>query len=61
MFGTGATEVKAEGWSRTYGLYLPDQITLFLRKICLLHGRSAARETHDLEMFVWHETALEGR
>src|SRR5262245_33035407 len=25
MFGTGATETKAEGWARTYGLYLAEQ------------------------------------
>ena len=29
MFGTSASETKAEGWSRTYGLYLPDQMTPF--------------------------------
>src|SRR5262245_21595123 len=29
MFGTAAVETKVEGWSRTYGLFLPDQKTEF--------------------------------
>jgi PAS domain-containing protein len=26
MFGAGAIETRAEGWSRTYGLFLPDSV-----------------------------------
>ncbi|MBV9276384.1 MAG: PAS domain-containing protein, partial [Verrucomicrobia bacterium] len=29
MFGAGATETKSHEWSRQYGLYLPDKVTLF--------------------------------
>lgn len=61
MFGTGATETKAEGWSRTYGLYLPDQITPFPPEDLPLARAIRGEETHDLEMFVRHEKAPEGR
>lgn len=61
MFGTGATETRAEGWSRTYGLYLPDQITPFPPEDLPLARAIRGEEVHDLEMFVKHEKAPDGR
>ena len=60
MFGTGATETKAEGWSRAYGLYLPDQITPFPSEELPLARAILGEEVHDLEMFVRNEKAPEG-
>ncbi|HEU4770280.1 MAG TPA: ATP-binding protein [Pyrinomonadaceae bacterium] len=60
MFGVGASEAQAEGRSRTYGLYLPDQVTEFpadeLPLACAIRGESV----DDLEMFVRHERAPDG-
>ncbi|HKE58948.1 MAG TPA: PAS domain S-box protein [Pyrinomonadaceae bacterium] len=60
MFGSGATETKAEGWSRTYGLYLPDQQTPFPADELPLARSIRGEVVDDLEMFVRHEKSPEG-
>jgi PAS domain S-box-containing protein len=61
MFGTEATETKGEGWSRTYGLYLPDEITPFPPEELPLARAIRGEETHDLEIFVRPENSPDGR
>lgn len=61
MFGTGATETEAEGWSRSYGLYLPDETTPFPPEELPLVRAIRGEEVHDVEMFVRHEKAPDGQ
>jgi len=60
MFGTGATETKAEGWSRTYGLYLSDQQTPFPADELPLARSIRGENVDDLEMFVRHQKSPDG-
>src|SRR5262245_19549176 len=60
MFGTGATETKAEGWSRTYGLYLSDQQTPFPADELPLARSIRGENVDDLEMFVRHQKSPNG-
>jgi PAS domain S-box-containing protein len=60
MFGTGASEVQAEGWSRTYGLYLPDQVTEFPADELPLARSIRGELVDELEMFVRQEKAPDG-
>lgn len=60
MFGTGATEAKVEEWSRTFGLYLPDQKTPFPAEELPLARAIRGEEVDDLEMFVRHQKAPDG-
>ena len=60
MFGVGATEVQAEGWSRTYGLYLPDQVTPFPADELPLARSIRGEDVDDLEMFVRHDKSPDG-
>src|SRR5262245_14857285 len=60
MFGTGATETKLEGWSRTYGLYLPDQQTPFPTDQLPIARAIRGEAVNDLEMFVRHQKAPDG-
>lgn len=60
MFGTGAVETQAEGWSRTYGLYLPDQVTEFPASDLPIARSIRGEEVDDLEMFVRHAKAPDG-
>jgi PAS domain S-box-containing protein len=60
MFGVGATEVQAEGWSRTYGLYLPDQVTPFPAEELPLARSIRGEDVDDLEMFVRHDKSPDG-
>ena len=60
MFGVGATETQAEGWSRTYGLFLPDQVTPFPADELPLARSIRGEEVNDLEMFVRHEKTPDG-
>ena len=60
MFGTGASETKLEGWSRTYGLYLPDQQTPFPADQLPIARAIRGEAVNDLEMFVRHQKAPEG-
>ncbi len=60
MFGTGATETRAEGWSRLYGLYLSDQETPFPADELPLARSIRGENVDDLEMFVRHEKSPAG-
>jgi PAS domain S-box-containing protein len=60
IFATGATETKAEGWSRTYGLYLPDQVTPFPPDDLPLARSIRGEQVDDQEMFVRHHEAPNG-
>jgi len=60
MFGTGATETRLEGWSRTYGLYLPDQQTPFPPDQLPIARAIRGEAVNDLEMFVRHQKAPDG-
>ncbi len=60
MFGVGALDVQAEGWSRTYGLYLPDQVTPFPADDLPLARSIGGEEVDGVEMFVRHEKAPDG-
>ncbi|HKR21104.1 MAG TPA: ATP-binding protein [Pyrinomonadaceae bacterium] len=60
MFGLGATATQAEGWSRTYGLYLPDQVTEFPADELPLARAIRGESVNDVEMFVRHERAPDG-
>jgi len=60
MFGTGASETQAEGWSRTYGLYLPDEVTPFPPQELPLARAIRGEECRDVEIFVRHEQAPKG-
>ena len=60
MFGVGAAEVQAEGWSRTYGLYLPDQVTPFPADELPLARSIRGEDVDNVEMFVRHDKAPDG-
>ena len=60
MFGTGALDVQAEGWSQTYGLFLPDQVMPFPADELPLARAIRGEEVDGIEMFVRHEKAPDG-
>lgn len=60
MFGVGATETRAEGWARTYGLFLPDQVTPFPADELPLARSIRGEEVNDVEMFVRHDKTPDG-
>src|SRR5262249_12853332 len=60
MFGTGATETKLEGWSRTYGLYLPDQQTPFPTDQLPIARAIRGEAVNDLEVFVRNQKTRGG-
>ncbi|HEU4714970.1 MAG TPA: ATP-binding protein [Pyrinomonadaceae bacterium] len=60
MFGLRATETQAEGWSRAYGLYLPDQVTEFPADELPLARAIRGECVDDVEMFVRNERAPDG-
>ena len=60
MFGVGASETQTEGWSRAYGLYLPDQVTEFPADELPLSRAIRGESVDDLAMFVRHERAPDG-
>jgi PAS domain S-box-containing protein len=60
MFGTGATETRAEGWSRIYGLYLPDQKTPFPEDQLPFARSIRGEDVDDEEMFVRRPQAPDG-
>ena len=60
MFGVSATEVQTEGWLRTYGLYLPDQVTPFPADELPVARSIRGEDVDDVEMFVRHDKAPDG-
>jgi PAS domain S-box-containing protein len=61
MFGTGATETQAEGWSRTYGLYSHDEVTPIPPEALPLARAIRGEEVSNVDIFVRHEKAPNGR
>lgn len=60
MFGTGASETQAAGWSRSYGLYQPDEVTPFPPEELPMARAIRGEECRDVEVFVRHEQAPKG-
>jgi PAS domain S-box-containing protein len=60
MFGTGPQETKADNWSRTFGLYLPDKVTPFPENQLPLSLSIRGESVDDVEMFVRHQNAPDG-
>src|SRR5215510_11272110 len=60
MFGIGATDTRAESWSRIYGLYLSDQATRFPANDLPLARAIRGEEVDNVEMFVRHDKTPEG-
>jgi PAS domain S-box-containing protein len=60
FFGTRATQTTPNEWSRHYGLYLPDQITLFPPDQLPLRRSIRGEEVNNVEIFVRHEKAARG-
>ncbi len=61
MFGNTFSEVRPEGWSSHFGLFLPDQKTPFpMEKLPLFRSLNGESVSHE-EMFVRHEQAPDGR
>jgi PAS domain S-box-containing protein len=60
LFATDATETKADGWTRRYGLYLPDQVTPFPPDQLPLARAVRGESVDDIEIFVRHDKAPKG-
>ena len=60
MFGVGATDTRAESWSRIYGLYLSEQGTPFPAHEMPLARAIRGEDVDGVEMFVRHDKAPHG-
>ena len=60
MFGKGPTEAGSAEWSKHYGLYLSDQITLFPAERMPLVRAILGEEVNDVEMFIRNDKAPHG-
>src|SRR5438874_3194556 len=60
FFGTRATQTRPSEWSRHYGLYLPDKVTLFPHDQLPLTRSIRGEEVDNVEMFVRREKAARG-
>jgi PAS domain S-box-containing protein len=60
FFGTRATQTTSSEWSRRYGLYLPDKVTLFPHDQLPLTRSIRGEEVNNVEIFVRHEKAARG-
>jgi PAS domain S-box-containing protein len=60
FFGTRATQTTPSEWSRHYGLYLPDEVTLFPHDQLPLARSIRGEEVNNVEIFVRHGTAARG-
>jgi PAS domain S-box-containing protein len=60
FFGTRATQTGPSEWSRHYGLYLPDRVTLFPHDQLPLTRSIHGEEVNDVEIFVRHDKAARG-
>ena len=61
MFGKGATDIQTDEWSQQYGLFLSDQVTPFPPDELPLLRAIRGEEPKDVEFFVRHAKAPEGR
>ncbi len=60
IFGSGATDTSEDEWAQQYGLFLPDQVTLFPVEELPLSRAVRGEETKDVELFVRHAQAPDG-
>src|SRR5881396_2049754 len=60
FFGPRATQTTPSEWSRQYGLYLPDQVTLFPPDQLPLTRSIRGEEVNNVEIFVRREKAARG-
>jgi rsbT co-antagonist protein RsbR len=60
MLGAGAVEGGAEVWSEAYGLFYPDQTTLYAAEDLPLAHAIAGHVSNNVEMFVRHARVPEG-
>src|SRR5438094_2321233 len=60
FFGPRATQTTPSEWSRQYGLYLPDKVTLFPHDQLPLMRSIRGEEVNNVEIFVRHEKAPKG-
>jgi PAS domain S-box-containing protein len=61
IFGPLSNQISPDEWAKTYGLYLPDQKTLFPNDEVPLRRALRGELVIDVEVFVRHEQALEGQ
>ncbi|MBW4682102.1 MAG: PAS domain S-box protein [Microcoleus vaginatus WJT46-NPBG5] len=61
IFGSITNERSCEEWSRTYGLFLPDQQTLFPDQQLPLYRAMQGEAANDVEVFVRRDPTCEGR
>jgi PAS domain S-box-containing protein len=61
IFGRLTNERSCDEWSRTYGLFLPDQQTFFPNEQLPLYRAIRGEYVNDVEVFVRHDPASEGR
>jgi PAS domain S-box-containing protein len=61
LFGRLTNDRSCEEWARTYGLFLPDQKTLFPNVELPLYQAMQGISVTDVEVFVRRDSTLEGR
>ena len=61
LFGRLTNERPCDEWSRTYGLFLPDQQTFFPDRELPLYQAMQGKHVADVEVFVRRDLTLEGR
>ena len=61
IFGRLTNDRSSEEWSRTYGLFLPDQQTLFPDQQLPLYRAIQGESANDVEVFVRRNPTSEGR
>jgi len=61
LFGMGASDVASEEWSAAYGIFQLDQVTPFPSHELPLARTLEGEVTNDVELFVRHAGAPEGR
>jgi PAS domain S-box-containing protein len=61
LFGRLTNEQSCDEWSRTYGLFLPDQQTLFPSQELPLYRAMRGEYATDIEVFVRRDPASSGR
>ena len=61
LFGRLTNEQSCDDWPKTYGLFLPDQKTLFLAQQLPLYRAIQGESANDVEVFVRPDPTIEGR
>jgi HD-GYP domain-containing protein (c-di-GMP phosphodiesterase class II)/DNA-binding NarL/FixJ family response regulator len=60
IIGIGQTDTTPDEWSKHYGLYLPDQVTLYPPESLPLARAIRGEEVNSAEIFVRHAATLAG-